>query len=40
MEVKPGYKRTEAGIIPEDWNPAPVGQMRAEGRVTGKKLWR
>ena len=21
MEVKPGYKQTEVGVIPEDWNP-------------------
>ena len=20
MEVKPGYKRTEVGVIPEDWD--------------------
>lgn len=20
MEVKPGYKQTEVGVIPEDWN--------------------
>jgi type I restriction enzyme, S subunit len=25
MEVKPGYKRTEAGVIPEDWEVSTVG---------------
>ena len=36
MDVKPGYKRTEAGIIPEEWDTFAVGQM---GEVsTGKAL--
>jgi restriction endonuclease S subunit len=26
MEVKPGYKLTEAGVIPEDWQVARLGQ--------------
>lgn len=25
MELKPGYKQTEAGIIPEDWRDEPLG---------------
>src|SRR5882672_7904284 len=27
MEVKPGYKQTEVGIIPEDWNVKPLGEL-------------
>ena len=27
MEVRPGYKRTEVGIIPEDWDVGTVGQQ-------------
>ena len=25
MEVKPGYKQTEVGVIPEDWEVSCVG---------------
>ena len=25
MEVKPGYKKTEVGVIPEDWGVSTVG---------------
>ncbi len=25
MEVRPGYKQTEVGVIPEDWEVRPVG---------------
>ena len=25
MEVKPGYKQTEVGVIPEDWRPSTIG---------------
>lgn len=36
MEVKPGYKQTEVGVIPEDWDVLPV---RQQGEVvTGKAL--
>ena len=36
MEVKPGYKQTEVGVIPEEWEVAPV---RQKGEVlTGKAL--
>ena len=27
MEVRPGYKQTEAGVIPEDWGALPFGRM-------------
>lgn len=27
MEVKSGYKRTEVGIIPEDWDVKPLGEL-------------
>lgn len=27
MEVKPGYKQTEVGVIPEDWNVRPLGEV-------------
>ena len=32
MEVKPGYKRTDTGIIPKDWNVVTVGKA---GQVIG-----
>jgi type I restriction enzyme S subunit len=36
MEVKPGYKKTEVGVIPEEWDVSPV---RQKGEVlTGKAL--
>ena len=27
MEVKPGYKRTEVGVIPEDWVVQQIGEL-------------
>ncbi len=27
MEVKPGYKQTEVGVIPEEWDAVPLGRM-------------
>ena len=27
MELKPGYKMTEVGVIPEDWKDAPLGGL-------------
>jgi type I restriction enzyme S subunit len=27
MEVRPGYKRTEVGVIPKEWDQQPVGQI-------------
>ena len=36
MEVRVGYKRTEVGVIPEEWN---VCSVRQKGEVTtGKAL--
>lgn len=32
MEVKPGYKQTEVGVIPEDWDQIPIGRA---GEVLG-----
>lgn len=26
-EIRPGYKQTEVGVIPEDWDDAPLGQI-------------
>ena len=34
MELKPGYKQTEAGVIPEDWD---VMQIREMDEVKGGK---
>ena len=36
MGVKPGYKQTEVGVIPEDWDVCPVRQKGVV--VTGKAL--
>ena len=30
MEVKPGYKQTEVGIIPEDWHTIPLGTVTSD----------
>ena len=27
MEVKPGYKQTEVGVIPEEWEPRPCSEL-------------
>ena len=32
MEVKPGYKQTEVGVIPEDWALAPLVELIDESR--------
>jgi type I restriction enzyme S subunit len=40
MEVKPGYKQTEAGVIPEEWDVATFGRLfdvTAGGDVDPKK---
>ncbi len=29
MEVKPGYKQTEVGVIPEDWDVCTLRRVRA-----------
>jgi type I restriction enzyme S subunit len=35
MELKPGYKQTDAGIIPEDWDVKPIGAVLRKGRLGG-----
>jgi type I restriction enzyme S subunit len=35
MEVKPGYKQTEAGIIPEEWGVKPLRRVLTKGRLGG-----
>jgi type I restriction enzyme S subunit len=27
MELKPGYKQTEVGVIPDDWDAVPLGKL-------------
>ena len=41
MEVKPGYKQTEVGVIPEDWEVEPLSSIASltngkahEGRIS------
>ncbi len=29
MEVRPGYKQTEVGVIPEDWEVVRLGESRS-----------
>ncbi|MBP6965138.1 MAG: restriction endonuclease subunit S [Armatimonadetes bacterium] len=41
MEVKPGYKRTEAGIIPQDWEVVSLGEvcrMKSGEAITSAKI--
>jgi type I restriction enzyme S subunit len=33
MEVKPGYKQTDVGVIPEEWELAALEQRRAKTRA-------
>ncbi|MBF0233820.1 MAG: restriction endonuclease subunit S [Desulfamplus sp.] len=35
MAIKPGYKQTEIGVIPEDWKVVPLGQLIKKGRLGG-----
>ena len=35
MEVKPGYKQTEVGVIPEDWEAKSLGSVLGKGRLGG-----
>jgi type I restriction enzyme, S subunit len=35
MEVKPGYKQTEVGIIPEEWEMKPLRSVLSKGRLGG-----
>lgn len=32
MELKPGYKKTEVGVIPEDWNCVSVAQIASNSK--------
>lgn len=34
-QIKPGYKRTEVGVIPEDWEVKPLGAVISKGRLGG-----
>jgi type I restriction enzyme S subunit len=35
MEVKPGYKQTEIGVIPEDWRVETIGKLIDERAIVG-----
>jgi type I restriction enzyme, S subunit len=35
MEVKPGYKQTEVGVIPEEWQAKPLRLILSKGRLGG-----
>lgn len=35
MELMPGFKHTEAGVIPEDWDAKPLGSVLSKGRLGG-----
>src|SRR5216117_2972311 len=35
MELRPGYKQTEVGVIPEDWNHRTFGRLYAEPSRNG-----
>jgi type I restriction enzyme S subunit len=35
MEVRPGYKQTEVGVIPEDWDAKPLHTVLSKGRLGG-----
>jgi len=35
LEVKPGYKQTEVGVIPEDWEVKPLSIVLVKGRLGG-----
>jgi type I restriction enzyme, S subunit len=35
MELKPGYKRTEVGVIPEDWEVRRLGELVSDGPRNG-----
>ncbi len=34
MEVKPGYKQTEVGVIPEEWEVSTLGRIGCSRTVT------
>ena len=33
--MKLGYKQTEVGVIPEDWDAKPLGSVLSKGRLGG-----
>jgi len=35
MAVKPGYKQTEVGVIPEEWDVKPISSVLSKGRLGG-----
>ncbi|MEP2774432.1 MAG: restriction endonuclease subunit S [Luteolibacter sp.] len=35
MELKPGYKQTEVGVIPEDWEALPLGELFSATQLGG-----
>ncbi|MEA5399113.1 restriction endonuclease subunit S [Synechococcus sp. BA-124 BA4] len=35
MELKPGYKQTEVGVIPEEWETKSLGSVLSKGRLGG-----
>lgn len=35
MELKPGYKKTEVGMIPEEWDVKPLRSVISKGRLGG-----
>ncbi len=39
MEVKPGYKQTEVGVIPEDWNVKRLGEVFVVSTGTTKSAF-
>src|ERR1035441_4093581 len=38
MEVKPGYKQTEVGVIPKEWDVEQLGEL-AEFITSGSRGW-
>ncbi|MCP9808840.1 restriction endonuclease subunit S [Cyanobium sp. HWJ4-Hawea] len=38
MDVKPGYKQTEVGVIPEEWNIEPLGKL-TQFVTSGSRGW-
>lgn len=38
MDVRPGYKQTEVGVIPEEWKVVPLGDL-AEFITSGSRGW-
>jgi type I restriction enzyme S subunit len=38
MAVKPGYKQTEVGVIPEDWDVEPLGEL-SDFVTSGSRGW-